>query len=287
MTTIAVLGLGAMGSRMAARLLGAGHRVHVYNRSRAPTAALASKGAIVAASPRDAARQADVVISMVADDDAARAIWLADKTGALHGLRDGAIAIESSTLTPGYAAELARAIEARGARFLAAPVIGSRPHAEAGKLTYLVGGSAQVLEQVRALLSQLGATIHHVGPVESALVMKLAVNTFLGTEVALLGEVLTALKKTGVETARAIEILNAAPIASPAMQRIAGLIGARAFAPNFTIQLMAKDMRYFAETAERAGAATPIANAVGRVFAEAAEQPFGAEDMSGVVRYYE
>lgn len=287
MTTIAVLGLGAMGSRMAARLLAAGRRVHVYNRSAGPVAALKSKGAIAAASPRDAAQQADVVISMVADDAAARAIWLDDETGALHGLRDGATAIESSTLTPGCAAELARAIEAHGARFLAAPVIGSRPHAEAGKLTYLVGGSAQVLEQVRELLLQLGATIHHVGPIESAMVMKLAVNTFLGTEVGLLGEVLTALNKIGVETRRAIEILNAAPIASPAMQRIAGLIGARAFAPNFTVQLMAKDLRYFADTAERAGAATPIADAVGRVFAEAAARPFGAEDMSGIVRYYE
>lgn len=287
MTTIAVLGLGAMGSRMATRLLAAGHRVYVYNRSAAPVAALKSNGAIAATSPRDAARQADVVISMVADDAAARAVWLDDETGALHGLRDGAIAIESSTLTPECAAELARAIEGHGARFLATPVIGSRPHAEAGKLTYLVGGSADVLEQVRALLSQLGATIHHVGPVESALVMKLAVNTFLGAEVALLGEVLTALKKTGVETARAIEILNAAPIASPAMQRIAGLIGARTFAPNFTIQLMAKDMRYFADTAARAGATTPVANAVGRVFAEAAGRPFGTEDMSGIVRYYE
>jgi 3-hydroxyisobutyrate dehydrogenase len=287
MTMIAVLGLGAMGSRMATRLLGAGHRVHVYNRSAAPVAALKSKGAIAAATPREAAQQADVVISMVADDAAARTVWLDDQIGALHGLRDGAIAVESSTLTPDCAAKLARAIEAHGASFLAAPVIGSRPHAEAGKLTYLVGGSAHVLEQVRALLLQLGATIQHVGPVESAMVMKLAVNTFLGAEIALLGEVLTALKKTGIDTARAIEILSAAPIASPAMQRIAGLIGARTFAPNFTIQLMAKDLRYFAETTERVGATTPIANAVGRVFSQAAAQPFGAEDMSGIVRYYE
>jgi 3-hydroxyisobutyrate dehydrogenase len=287
MTTIAVLGLGAMGSRMATRLLAAGHRVHVYNRSAPPVAALESKGAIPAPSPREAARQADVVISMVADDAAARAVWLDHDTGALHDLRDGAIAIESSTLTPACAAELVRAIEAHGARFLAAPVIGSRPHAEAGKLTYLIGGATQVLEQVRELLLQLGSAIHHVGPVESAMAMKLAVNTFLGTEVALLGEMLTALKKMGIETKRAVEILNAAPIASPAMQRIAGLIGARTFAPNFTIKLMNKDLGYFADIAEHAGADTPIANAVREVFARAAKQSIADEDMSGIVRFYE
>lgn len=287
MTTIAVLGLGAMGSRMAARLLAAGNSVHVYNRSAGPIAALEAKGAVRATSPRDAARQADVVISMVADDAAARAVWLDQEAGALHGLRDGAVAIESSTLTPACAAELVRAIEAHGARFLAAPVIGSRPHAEAGKLTYLVGGAAQVLEQVRELLLQLGAAIHHVGPVESAMTMKLAVNTFLGTEVALLGEMLTALKKMGIETARAVEILNATPIASPAMQRVAGLIGARTFAPNFTIKLMNKDLGYFADIADHAGADTPIANAVRDVFAQAAKQPIADADMSGVVRFYE
>ena len=287
MKTVAVLGLGAMGARMAARLLSAGHRVVVYNRSAAPIAQLEAKGATRACSPRDAAREADVVIDMVADDDAARSVWLDEKTGAAAGLRDGALAIESSTLTPACAGELARVIDAHGAKFLAAPVIGSRPHAEAGKLIYLVGGAASVLEETRGLLLTMGAAIHHVGSAESAMAMKLAVNVFLGAEVALLGEVLTATKKLGIDTARAVEILSNAPIASPAMQRIAGLVAARTFAPNFPVRLMQKDLRYFTDIANQAGAKAPITGAVADVFAAAAKGPLADDDMSGIVRYYE
>lgn len=287
MTTIAVLGLGAMGSRMAARLLAAGYRVHVYNRSPAPVAALKPKGAIPAASPREATQAADIVISMVADDEAARAVWFDDGSGAVHGLREGAVAIESSTLTPACASELVRGIESHGAKFLAAPVIGSRPHAEAGKLIYLVGGSAHVLDQVREVLLVMGASIHHVGPVESAMTLKLTVNVFLGAEVALLAEALTALKRLGIDTSQAIEVLSAAPISSPAMQRVAGLIGARSFAPNFPIRLMLKDLRYFRDIAERAGAATPIASAVKDIYAEGANRSFAEADMSAIVQFYE
>jgi len=287
MKTIAVIGLGAMGSRMAARLLAAGHRVIVYNRSDAPMRELEKKGATRAPNPRGAAREGDVVISMVADDSAARAVWLDERTGVVLGLRAGAIAIESSTLTPACASDLARAAEAHGAKFLAAPVIGSRPHAEAGKLIYLVGGSAQVTEEARELLLAMGAIIHHVGTVEAAMTMKLAVNVFLGAEVALLGEILTATKKLGIDTARAIEILSGSPIASPAMQRIAGLIGARTFAPNFPIRLMNKDLQYFTDIANRAGAKSPITSAVADVFAAGSRGPFVYDDMSGIVQYYE
>jgi 3-hydroxyisobutyrate dehydrogenase len=287
MKTIAVIGLGAMGSRMAARLLAAGHRVIVYNRSDAPIAALEKKGATRAPNPRDAAREADVVISMVADDGAARSVWLDEKTGAMSGLRAGAIAIESSTLTPACASEIARAIEAHGAKFLAAPVIGSRLHAEAGKLIYLVGGGAPVLGEVRELMLAMGTAIHHVGSIESAMTMKLAVNVFLGAEVALLGEVLTATKKLGIDTARAIEILSGAPISSPAMQRIAGLMGARTFAANFPVRLMNKDLQYFTDIAKQAGATSPITSAVADVFAAGSKGPFANDDMSGIVRYYE
>lgn len=287
MVDVAMLGLGAMGSRMAIRLIGAGHRVYVYNRSPEPIAALESKGAIRTTSPRDAAQRADVVIGMVADDAAARAVWLDDRTGAMHGLRTGAVAIESSTLTPACAVELARSIESHGAKFLAAPVIGSRPHAEAGKLIYLVGGGAHVLEQVQPLLLAMGATIHHVGPVESAMTMKLAVNVFLGTEVALLAEALTALKKLGIEPKQAVEILNATPIASPAIQRVAELMGARTFAPNFPIHLMSKDLCYYNRIAEEAGATTPVAETVRNIFANAAARSFAGMDMSGIVQYYE
>src|ERR1700761_3541667 len=141
MTKIAVLGLGAMGSRMAANLLKAGHQVTVWNRTPDVAAALVAAGAKQVLTPREAAMGADFVIAMVRDDEASRTIWLAPETGALAGLAKDAIAIESSTLSPSWVRELGGVVAKKGVAFLEAPVAGSRPQAEAGQLVYLVGGN--------------------------------------------------------------------------------------------------------------------------------------------------
>ena len=130
--TIAFLGLGAMGSRMARRLLGGEDTVRVWNRSPAPAQALAEYGAVVADSPRAAAEGADAVITMLADDSAARAVWLDPARGAMAGLGPEALAIECSTVTPGWIAELNAAASPRAV--VDAPVAGSRPQAEAGQI---------------------------------------------------------------------------------------------------------------------------------------------------------
>jgi 3-hydroxyisobutyrate dehydrogenase-like beta-hydroxyacid dehydrogenase len=182
---IAILGCGAMGSRMVQNLLNADYQVVVYNRTAAKIQSLIDGGALYAATPKAAAEQADIVISMVTDDDVSRRIWLDPETGALLGLNKDRIAIESSTLTIGWTRELASTIEQRGAMFLDAPVVGSRPQVEAGKLIYLVGGKAEILEQVQAILSSAGAAvIHHIGTIGQGMAMKLAVNTLFGVQVA-------------------------------------------------------------------------------------------------------
>src|SRR5919108_6149471 len=129
-----------MGARMAARLAQAGHPLVVWNRNRTRAEPLASLGASIADTPRDAAAGTDVVIAIVADDSASRAVWLGD-AGALAGARPGAVRIESSTLTPAWIRELATAAAEHGCDFLDAPVTGSRTQAEAGELLFLVGGA--------------------------------------------------------------------------------------------------------------------------------------------------
>src|SRR5271168_1104442 len=137
---IAVLGLGAMGRRMAVRLLRAGHSVSVYNRSAGPLHDLVAAGAMAGTTPRAAADGAEIVIAMVRDNEASRAVWCDEQDGALKGIGAGAIAIESSTLTPGWVRELAAKVQQTGANLLDAPVVGSRPQADAGQLIHLVGG---------------------------------------------------------------------------------------------------------------------------------------------------
>jgi 3-hydroxyisobutyrate dehydrogenase len=287
MTTVAVLGLGAMGLRMATNLLAAGHQVVVYNRTEERARALEAAGATRARTPRHAAERCEIVISMVTDEDAARALWLDESAGAAGGLRPGAIAIESSTVTPAWANALAGAVAARDATFLDAPVVGSRPQAEAAALVFLVGGAAEALDRARGVLSAMGSAIHHVGPVGAGMIMKLAVNGLFGIQVAALAEILGMLEKSGIARAQAVEALGAMPVTSPALKGIAALMAARSFAPLFPIDLVDKDFRYILEAARRVGAATPASAAVREVYAQARRQGHGNYNIAGVVQVFD
>ncbi len=164
---------------LASNLLKAGHTVTVWNRTPAATEALVASGARKASSPKDAAEGAEFVFAIVRDDDASRSVWLDPDHGALAGMSPGAVAIESSTLTPEWVRELGEQLSAKGVALLDAPVSGSRPQAEAGELVYLVGGDGKALSAAEPLLKVLGSSIQHVGPIGTGAIAKLATNTLL------------------------------------------------------------------------------------------------------------
>jgi 3-hydroxyisobutyrate dehydrogenase len=168
MAKISVLGLGAMGSRMAANLIKAGYQVTVWNRNPSAVQALVAAGALAAPTPKEAARDADFVIAMVRDNEASRQVWLDSDTGALAGMSSHAIAIESSTLTAQWIRELAARLDERAVSLLDAPVVGSTPQAEAAQLIYFVGGDAGTLARSEDVLKAMGSSIHHVGPTDPA-----------------------------------------------------------------------------------------------------------------------
>ena len=190
MDTVAFLGLGAMGSRMAQRLLGQGHTLKVWNRSPGPAEALAERGAVRAATPREAAAGADVVISIVSDDRAARSVWLDAEAGACAGLGPGALAVESSSVTPAWILELGAAVRAAGADLVDAQVTGSRPQAEAGQLIYMIGGEEAGFERAREILKPLGSAFYHIGPLGKGSIFKLAVNALFAAQLASVAELL-------------------------------------------------------------------------------------------------
>src|SRR5579864_5429565 len=163
MAKIAFLGLGAMGSRMAGNLLKAGHAVTVWNRDPSKVTPLAALGAVIAGTPKAAVPGAEIVIAMVRDDGASQRVWLDPESGALGGVGRQAIAIESSTLTVGWVKTLSAAAAGRGVSFLDAPVVGSRPQAEAAELTFLAGGDSSVLARAEPVLRVMGSAVHHVG----------------------------------------------------------------------------------------------------------------------------
>jgi 3-hydroxyisobutyrate dehydrogenase len=285
--TVAVIGLGAMGSRLAQNLLKTGYTVVVHNRTMEKAQPLIEQGATLATSPRAAAEQSDVVISMVTDNEISRQVWLTAETGAILGLNSDKIAIEMSTLTVDWVRELNEAITQNGASFLDAPVVGSRPQADAGKLISLVGGHTETLMQVQPILNAAGvASIHHVGVVGQGMAMKLAVNALFGIQVAALAELLGMLSKGGISPEKAMECLGDLPVLSLAAKGAGSLMVSQNHTPLFPIALVEKDFRYVNQTAQNLEVTIPIANAVMDVYRNAIAQGHGSENITGIVQLF-
>jgi 3-hydroxyisobutyrate dehydrogenase len=285
-TRVTVLGLGAMGSRMASTLLKAGYQVVVWNRNAASVQALEAQGAIAAATPRDAAKDSDFVFAMVRDDVASRRVWNDAQTGALAGMRTGAIAIDSSTLTPAWTRELNEICESRGVAFLEAPVAGSRPQAEAAQLIYFVGGNESTALAAQPLLKTMGASLHHVGPVGNAALVKLLVNALFGIQVAALAELLGMVHKAGLDKSKALEIMSATPVASPAIKLAGGAMLARNFAPMFPIELVEKDFAYVLQASRQVDSEVPVVEAVHGVLANALKKELGGSNITSLASLY-
>jgi 3-hydroxyisobutyrate dehydrogenase len=279
---VALLGLGIMGSGMAGRLLSANFPLTVYNRNPARAADLAGAGAAVAKSPRQAAADADVVISMVADDRASRDVWFGEN-GALASARPGSRLIESSTVSVKWVLELASAAAERNCEFLDAPVTGTKPHAAAGELLFLVGGSAETLAAVRPVLAVLGRDAIHLGPNGSGARLKLINNFLCGVQVASFAEAVSVIQEGGLDPEKALAVLTGGAPGSPLVKMIAARATVANSDRNFILRLMAKDISYALEEAKRLGITLGTAVSALEVFQRAIEKGHGDEDFSAVI----
>ena len=286
MNKVAFLGIGAMGERMARNLLRAGYQLAVFNRSHSKTATLRSEGATVYESPRDAAAVSDIVISMVTDDSASRHVWLDARSGALAAVGKGKTCIEMSTVTPAWVRDLASRVEASGGAFVEAPVIGSRPQAEAGQLVVLAAGEPKIVAQVGHVFAAISAATRHLGPVGNGATAKLAVNFLFATQVAAMAELLVLMRKNGMRDNKIADLMTGLPVTSPAAAGALKQMFAGSYAPMFPIDLVIKDLRYFAGLATTDGSSTPVADAVRGVYELARTGGFGADNIHGVVQTY-
>lgn len=281
---VAVLGMGAMGSRMALALLRAGHAVVVWNRTAGRSQALVEHGATLGNSPREAAASAEIVLAMVRDDEASRQVWLSPDDGALAAMSKEAIGIESSTLSASWVRELAAIFAARDVAFLDAPVVGTRGQADTATLIHLVGGSSEIMARAKPVLSAIGSAAHHAGPAGSGAALKLVVNALLGIQVAALGELLGAAERMGLDRRRAGEVLIEMPSCSASAKGVTLAMLARNFAPAFPIELVEKDLGYLASEAQDA---TPVSAAARAVFARAMSAGLAADNMTAIAKLYE
>jgi 3-hydroxyisobutyrate dehydrogenase len=284
-TKVAFLGLGLMGSGMAARLLAAGHSLSVYNRTRAKAEPLAELGATLADSPAQAVAGAEIIFSMLADDAACRAVWLGPE-GALAAAQADAILVESSTVTVGWIDELNEAATARGLALIDAPVTGSKPQAAAGQLLFLVGGDAEALEKIRPALLSMGRDAIHLGAVGSGVRMKLINNFLCGVQLASLAEGIGMIERSGLDTARAVSVLTQGAPGSPLVNGVSVRMMQQQYAPNFALNLMAKDLRYAAQQGAQQGIDAITAKAALRVFENAIAAGDGEKDIAAVVEQF-
>ena len=251
MPRVAFIGLGRMGHGMAGRYLDAGLEVAVWNRSRAKADDLIARGARWAASPADAAEGADAVVTMVADDEASRAVWLG-KDGAVAKMKAGALAIECSTVSHAHALDMARELRSRSLIYIDCPVTGLPEAATAGKLTLLVGADAADLEKARPYLAPLCTTIRHFGAVGSGTVFKLINNLMGAVQIASLAEGVAIAEQAGLDMKLVGEALATGAVASPQVIRHSKRMIARDFSgASFTSALRHKDAAYAVALVER------------------------------------
>jgi 3-hydroxyisobutyrate dehydrogenase len=258
MTNVAFIGLGRMGHGMAGRYLDAGFTLSVWNRSRAKAEDLIARGARWATSPEDAAIDADAVVTMVADDQASRAVWLS-KDGAAATMKARTLAIECSTVSYQHALDLSRELRHRGLVYIDSPVTGLPDAAAAGKLTLLVGADAADLELARPYLVPLSSTIRHFGAIGSGTVYKLINNLMGAIQIAGVAEGLAIAEQAGLDMKLVLEALETGVAASPQVVRHSKRMAARNFSgATFTAALRHKDAAYAVALAESLLSASPI-----------------------------
>ena|ERR1035437_1477176 len=250
MAHVAFIGLGRMGHGMAGCYLDAGFTLAVWNRSQSKANDLIARGARWALSAADAADGADAVVTMVADDEASRAVWLG-KDGAAATAKAGTLAIECSTVSYRHALDLARELRGRGLTYIDSPVTGLPDAAASGKLTLLVGAEPADLERARPYLAPLSVTIRHFGAVGTGTVYKLINNLMGAIQIAGIAEGLAIAEQVGLDMKLVLEAIETGVAASPQVIRHSKRMVARNFSgATFTAALRHKDAAYAVALAE-------------------------------------
>lgn len=281
MTTVAFVGLGAMGSRMALNLIAAGFALRVFNRDRAKTAAAAAKGAAVCDTPAAAAQGAQFVCSIVADDVATRAVMLGHE-GVLAGAAAGTVIVDASTNTPAMAREVAAAASAKGCAYLDSPVSGSLVQAQNRELVFMVGGDAAAYAKAQPLYAAMGRMAKRMGDAGAGATIKLVNNMLSGITTAALAEAAQVTEAAGIDRAAALEILGEGAAGSRLLKSKLPKIFKRDFSPQFQLELMEKDLRYFLALAGELDRPAPIASLVRSQFQAGRRAHLGKLDACAV-----
>lgn len=283
---IGFLGMGAMGGPMARRLVQSGFSVTGYDVSAERADAAAKDGVTIAKSPAAAAETADVVLSSLPNPAAVRAAYLG-ADGAVSALRGGTLVADLSTIDPQTWRDVDEAARARGAQTLGAPVSGGPADAGSGRLVFLVGGDAAVIDRCRPVLETLGSEIHHLGPLGAGHIVKLVNNVMSMCNVAVAAEAMVLGVRAGMDPQRLFEVLSTSGGRSHHFLKRFPNVLAGDFTPYFSIALSRKDLSLALRMAESLGVPMLATSAVRQIYEAAAAQGLDTSDMAGVTKLYE
>ena len=283
---IAWIGLGKMGQPMAGNLVQKGYSLTVYDVVKDRGTELSAMGAAVAASPEEAARQADVIISMIPDDRVLEAISFG-AGGAFGGARTGAVFIDMSTVSPGVSARTAQAAEQKHIAYLRAPVSGSTALAATGSLTIFVSGPKEAYETCLSIFHCIGQKVFHVGTGEEARYLKLVLNMMVGLTSAMMAEALTFGEAGGMNWEQMIDIINASVVASPLVAYKSEPLKTRNYAPTFSVKQMAKDFDLMLGAGRSSNVPTPVTALVRQFYGTLIANGKGEEDFFALVKLVE
>jgi len=284
--SVGFVGLGIMGQPMALNLVRAGFPVTVFNRTPERAAPLKEAGAQVAATPAEAAAQADFVISIVSDTAAMEDV-VTGKGGILETIKSGAIVIDSSTISPVASRKFACKVAGHGASWLDAPVTGSKHLAIKGELTYMVGGDREAFDRAMPVLQVMGKKHIYCGMHGLGLAAKLAQNVIQSTMVEIFSEGLVLAAKAGVKPQIMMEVIQGSMARAALTDFKAPFIFKGDFTPYFPLKLMHKDLTLALESAYAQNVPMPAAAAVKEVYGAAKALGKGDLDYAAVVTFLE
>ncbi len=287
MSTVGFIGLGIMGSRMAANLRRAGHELTVFNRTRERAEAWAEEhGGTVAATPAEVGAAADIVITMVVDGPQVRAMLL-EEDGVAEGAGEGTLCVDMSTISPIETRAVGAALGERGIHFMDAPVTGSSPRAEDGTLTIMAGGDAAAFERARPLFEIMGKLVLHVGELGQGQVVKLINNAVAATNASTLAQALVVGRATGVDLDSLVAVMAAGSGGSAMLDLKAQPMREHDYSTLFKLEHMLKDVRLCLEEGQAAGVPFPAAADTREVLSAAMGRGLGDADFAALLEVVE
>jgi 3-hydroxyisobutyrate dehydrogenase/glyoxylate/succinic semialdehyde reductase len=281
---VGFIGLGIMGSRMAANLQEQGYDLAVFNRTRAKAQPLLGKGTTFAESPAKVAEEVDILFTMLAHPDAvAQAALRAN--GFLNHLKPKSLWVDCSSVNPSFSQKMATVAAARQVRFLDAPVTDSAPVAKEAKLVFWVGGDGADLEAVRPLLLSMGSKIVHAGGHGMGTSMKMVINLLLGVGMASFAEAMALGQGLGLSQQMLFDSLLGMPAVAPFLTSKREKIEKGDYAPEFPLRWMQKDLFLASVSAHEAGVAIPVTNLTKEIYRFAMRDGHDTEDFSAIYQF--